>query len=48
VCLNAAPAMVIGQKAKTLKDGFHLAQQTIDSGAAAEKMDRLIAFAKKA
>jgi anthranilate phosphoribosyltransferase len=48
VCLNAAPAMVVGQKAKTLKDGFRLAQQTIDSGAASEKLDRLIAFTKKA
>jgi anthranilate phosphoribosyltransferase len=48
VCLNAAPGMVVGQKAKTLKDGFRLAQQTIDSGAAAEKLDRLIAFTKKA
>jgi anthranilate phosphoribosyltransferase len=48
VCLNAAPAMVVGQKAKTLKDGFRLAQQAIDSGAAAEKLDRLIAFTKKA
>lgn len=48
VCLNAAPAMVVGQKAKNLKEGFRLAQQTIDSGAAAEKLDRLIAFTKKA
>jgi anthranilate phosphoribosyltransferase len=48
VCLNAAPAMVVGQKAKTLRDGFRLAQQAIDSGAAAEKLDRLIAFTKKA
>jgi anthranilate phosphoribosyltransferase len=48
VCLNAAPAMVVGQKAKTLQDGFRLAQQTIDSGAAADKLDRLIAFTKKA
>ncbi len=48
VCLNAAPAMVVGQKAKTLTDGFRLAQQMIDSGAAFEKLDRLIAFTKKA
>lgn len=48
VCLNAAPAMVVGQKSKTLKDGFRLAQQTIDSGAGAEKLDRLIEFTKKA
>lgn len=44
VCLNAAPAMVAGRKAKTLKEGFRLAQETIDSGAAAERLDRLIAF----
>ena len=44
VCLNAAPAMVVGQKAKTLKEGFLLAQRTIDTGAAAEKLERLIAF----
>jgi len=48
VCLNAAAAMVVGGKAKTLKDGFHLAEQTIDSGAAAEKLERLIAFTNKA
>jgi anthranilate phosphoribosyltransferase len=47
VCLNAAPAMVVGQKAKTLKEGFRLAQQVIDSGAAAEKLDRLIAYSQK-
>ena len=48
VCLNAAPAMVVGQKAKTLKEGFRLAQHTIDLGAAAEKLDRLIAYTRKA
>jgi anthranilate phosphoribosyltransferase len=48
VCLNAAAAMVVGGKAKTLKDGFRLAQQTIDSGAAAEKLERLIAYTNKA
>ncbi|TKS60961.1 MAG: anthranilate phosphoribosyltransferase [Nitrospira sp.] len=47
VCLNAAPAMVVGQKAKTLKEGFRLAQKVIDSGAAAEKLDRLIAYTNK-
>jgi anthranilate phosphoribosyltransferase len=47
VCLNAAPAMIVGQKAKTLRDGFRLAQQAIDSGAAEEKLDRLIAFTRK-
>jgi len=48
VCLNAAPAMVAGRKAKTLKQGFRLAQETIDSGAAAEKLDQLIAFTTRA
>lgn len=47
VCLNAAPAMVAGQKAKTLKEGFRLAQRSIDSGAAAEKLERLIAYTRK-
>jgi anthranilate phosphoribosyltransferase len=48
VCLNAAPAMVVGQKAKTLKEGYRLAQQAIDSGVAAEKLDKLIAYTRKA
>ncbi|UVT16484.1 MAG: anthranilate phosphoribosyltransferase [Nitrospira sp.] len=48
VCMNAAPAMVAGRRAKTLKEGFRLAQETIDSGAAAEKLDRLIAFTTRA
>jgi anthranilate phosphoribosyltransferase len=48
VCLNAAAALVVGQKAKTLKDGVRLAQQMIDSGAAAEKLDQLIAYTNKA
>jgi len=48
VCLNAAAAMVVGGKAKTLQEGVQLAQQTIDSGAAAEKLERLIAFTNKA
>jgi anthranilate phosphoribosyltransferase len=47
VCLNAAPAMVVGRKAKTLQDGYRLAQRTIDSGAAAEKLGKLITFTNK-
>lgn len=47
VCLNAAAAMVAGQKTKTLQEGFRLAQRTIDSGAAADKLDRLIAYTQK-
>lgn len=48
VCLNAAPALVAGRKAKTLQEGFQLAQRTIDSGAAMDKLDKLIAFTEKA
>jgi anthranilate phosphoribosyltransferase len=47
VCLNAAPALVAGRKATNLQDGFLLAGQAIDSGAAAEKLARLIAFTNK-
>jgi anthranilate phosphoribosyltransferase len=47
VCLNAAPALVAWRKAVTLQEGFLLAGQVIDSGAAAEKMARLIAFTNK-
>ncbi|BCA53416.1 Anthranilate phosphoribosyltransferase [Nitrospira sp. KM1] len=47
VCLNAAPALVAGRKVKTLQDGFVLAGQMIDSGAAAEKLARLVAFSRK-
>ncbi|WP_455245925.1 anthranilate phosphoribosyltransferase [Petrachloros mirabilis] len=47
VCLNAAPALVAGRKAKTLQEGFQLAAQTIDSGAAAEKLSQLVAFTGK-
>jgi anthranilate phosphoribosyltransferase len=44
VCLNAAPALVAARKAKTLQEGFRLAGDAIDSGAAAEKLARLAAF----
>ena len=47
VCLNVAPALVAGRKAASLQDGFLLAGQAIDSGAAAEKLARLIAFTNK-
>lgn len=47
VCLNAAPAMVVGGKASSLRDGFRVAQHSIDSGAAMEKLDCLISYAGK-
>jgi anthranilate phosphoribosyltransferase len=48
VCLNAAPALVAGRKAKSLQEGFRLASEIIDSGAAAEKLARLVAFTSRA
>lgn len=47
VCLNAAPALVAGRKAKTLQEGFKLAGRTIDSGAAADKLARLVSYSNK-
>jgi anthranilate phosphoribosyltransferase len=47
VCLNAAPALVAGNKAKSLQEGFRLAARSIDSGAAAEKLERLVAYTSK-
>jgi len=44
VCLNAAPALVAGGKARTLQEGFELAGKVIDGGAAIDKLERLIAF----
>lgn len=48
MCMNAAPALVAGGLAKTLRDGFRLAGDAIDSGKAMDKLDRLIAFTTKA
>jgi len=47
VCLNAAPALLAGRKVATLREGLDLAGRAIDSGAAAEKLARLIAFTNK-
>jgi anthranilate phosphoribosyltransferase len=41
--LNAAAALVVAGKVKTLADGVKLAAHTIDSGAAEATLDRLIA-----
>ncbi|MFQ5597052.1 MAG: anthranilate phosphoribosyltransferase [Nitrospiria bacterium] len=41
VLMNAAPAFVAVGKAKTLQEGFNLAAESIDSGRAMEKLERL-------
>jgi anthranilate phosphoribosyltransferase len=47
VCLNAAPAFVAGGKVKTLQEGYELAGRVIDSGAAMDKLERLIECTNK-
>ncbi|MBY0429078.1 MAG: anthranilate phosphoribosyltransferase [Alphaproteobacteria bacterium] len=42
VCLNAAAGLIIGGKAKHLKDGMGLAAEAIDSGKAAAALEKLI------
>lgn len=46
-CMNAAPALVAGERAKTLREGFELAGRIIDSGAAMEKLERLVEFTNR-
>jgi anthranilate phosphoribosyltransferase len=41
--LNAAAALVVAGRAKDLREGMTLGIQSIDSGAAAERLKRLIA-----
>jgi anthranilate phosphoribosyltransferase len=40
--LNAAAALVAGNKAADLKEGVCIAEKTIDSGQALDKLDELI------
>jgi anthranilate phosphoribosyltransferase len=44
VLLNAAAALVITEMAPDIEQGLQLAQTSIDTGAALEKLNRLIAF----
>lgn len=44
VLLNAAPAIVAGQGASDLRSGIEAAAQSVDSGAALDKVERLIRF----
>jgi anthranilate phosphoribosyltransferase len=47
VLLNAAAAIVAGQKAKDLKEGIAAAARSIDSGAAKQKLEKLIELTQK-
>jgi len=46
VLLNAAAALIAGFKAGDFKEGIELARDSIDSGRAAQKLDRLIVMTK--
>ncbi|HWR31326.1 MAG TPA: anthranilate phosphoribosyltransferase, partial [Negativicutes bacterium] len=41
VLLNAAAALVVAGKAEDIKDGLKIAAESIDSGAALAKLDRM-------
>jgi anthranilate phosphoribosyltransferase len=47
VLMNAAGALVVGNKAQDLKEGVALAATSIDGGSAARKLEDLIAFSRR-
>src|SRR5213593_1071416 len=47
VLMNAAAALVAGTRARDLAEGVELAARAIDTGAAREKLDRLVALSRK-
>jgi anthranilate phosphoribosyltransferase len=46
ILLNAAGAIAASGHAENLRDGLELARETVDSGAAAERLDALAAFSR--
>jgi anthranilate phosphoribosyltransferase len=46
--LNAAAALAVAGKAQDLKDGMALASKSIDSGAAKDRLDKLVAVSRAA
>jgi anthranilate phosphoribosyltransferase len=47
ILLNAAGAIAAGGHAADLREGFELARQAVDSGAAAERLEQVIAFSRE-
>ena len=45
--MNASAALVAGARAGELKEGVQLAAQSIDSGAARDRLERLVGFSQK-
>jgi anthranilate phosphoribosyltransferase len=46
VLMNSAAALLAGDKVETLRRGVELAQNTVDSGQALNKLEQLIGFTK--
>jgi anthranilate phosphoribosyltransferase len=46
VLLNAAGAVAAGGHAQDLAEGYELAARAVDSGAAAERLEALVAFSR--
>lgn len=46
VLMNATAALVVGGKARDLKEGVQVAARAIDSGAARERLERLVALSQ--
>jgi anthranilate phosphoribosyltransferase len=46
VLMNAAAAIVAGDKAKTLQEGARLAAEAVDSGRALQKLEQLVKFSR--
>ncbi len=47
VLLNAAGGLAASGRATDLRDGLELAREAVDSGAAAERLERLVAFTRE-
>ncbi len=47
VVLNAAASLVVGRVARNLREGMARAQESIDSGAAANRLQELVAFTQR-
>jgi anthranilate phosphoribosyltransferase len=48
VLLNAAPALIVGGKAASIREGVERASRSIDTGAAAQALDKLVAVTNAA
>ncbi len=48
VLLNAAGGIAAAGHARDLREGLEVAREAIDSGAAAERLDELVAFTQEA